>query len=55
MTGLLPDIPSVANAINPMLDAFYADPANTRAHLGAVAMDLVTADRVKKLAAFNAR
>jgi 1-phosphatidylinositol phosphodiesterase len=55
MTGLLPDIPSVANAINPMLDAFYADPANTRAHLGAVAMDLVTPDRAKTLAAFNGR
>lgn len=55
MNGLLPDIPSVANAINPMLDAFFGDPANARAHLGAVAMDLVTADRVRALAAFNAR
>ena len=55
MNGVLPDIPSVANEINQMLDTFFADPANARAHLGAVAMDLVTPDRVKALAAFNAR
>ncbi len=53
MDNLLPDIPSVSNAINPMLDAYFADPANARAHLGAVVMDMVTADRVQVLAAFD--
>jgi 1-phosphatidylinositol phosphodiesterase len=53
MAGVLPDIPDVSNAINPMLDAYFADPANAGAHLGVVAMDMVTADRVHALAAFD--
>ena len=53
MDGVLPDIPSVSNAINPMLDGYLADPANTGAHLGAVVMDFATADRADALAAFD--
>jgi 1-phosphatidylinositol phosphodiesterase len=54
LVGVLDNIPDVSNAINPMLDAYFADPANAHAHLGAVVMDMVTAERVQALAVFDA-
>lgn len=50
----LPNIPIVASDLNARLDAYLADPANARAHLGVVVMDLVTASRVAAIAATNA-
>jgi 1-phosphatidylinositol phosphodiesterase len=51
--GLIPNITSVSDAINPMLDAYFADPANAGAHLGTLAMDWVSEDRVRAVAALN--
>jgi hypothetical protein len=45
--GGLPNTPDVANVINPMLDAYLADPANTGVHLGVIASDFVTDYRAK--------
>jgi 1-phosphatidylinositol phosphodiesterase len=50
----LPNTPDVANTINDQLDAFLADPANAHAHLGVLAMDLVSDSRVAAVAATNA-
>ena len=49
----LPNITLVSDDINPRLDAFLADPANAHAHLGTVAMDFVTAARVRAVLATN--
>ncbi|HEY1548385.1 MAG TPA: phosphatidylinositol-specific phospholipase C [Kofleriaceae bacterium] len=54
LVGVLDNIPDVSTPIDQMLDTYFADPANAHAHLGVVAMDMVTADRVGTLAAFNA-
>jgi 1-phosphatidylinositol phosphodiesterase len=51
----LPDIPIVADDINARLDALLADPATAHAHLGTLAMDLVTASRVAAIIATNAK
>ncbi|HEX7840146.1 MAG TPA: phosphatidylinositol-specific phospholipase C [Kofleriaceae bacterium] len=50
----LPNVPSVADDINPRLDAFLADPANRTARLGVLAMDFVTAARARAIIATNA-
>lgn len=50
----LPNVPSVADDINPRLDAFLADPANRPARLGVLAMDFVTAARARAIIATNA-
>jgi 1-phosphatidylinositol phosphodiesterase len=49
----LPNIPLVSDDINTRLDAFLADPANARAHVGTLAMDFVTAARVASVIATN--
>jgi 1-phosphatidylinositol phosphodiesterase len=49
----LPNTPSVAIEINPDLDRFLADPTNASAHLGVLAMDLVTENRVKAVFSTN--
>jgi 1-phosphatidylinositol phosphodiesterase len=50
----LPNVPSVADDINPRLDGWLADPANRRAHLGVLAMDFATAARAGAIIATNA-
>jgi 1-phosphatidylinositol phosphodiesterase len=55
LIGVLDNIPDVSTPIDQMLDTYFADPASAHAHLGVVAMDMVTADRVGALAAFNAQ
>ena len=54
LVGVLDNIPDVSNAIDPMLAAYFADPANAHAHLGTVVMDMVTPDLVQALAVFDA-
>ena len=49
----LPSTPSVAGAINPMLDTFLDDPANAHRHLGTMAMDLITEHRAVRVAESN--
>lgn len=49
----LPNIPSVADPINVDLDAYLADPANAHAHLGVLAMDLVSESRITAVYATN--
>ena len=50
----LPNTPSVAIEINTDLDTYLADPANAHAHLGVLAMDLVTDYRAAAVAKTNA-
>lgn len=50
----LPNVPSVADDINPRLDAFLADPANRPARLGILAMDFVTVAHARAIIATNA-
>jgi 1-phosphatidylinositol phosphodiesterase len=54
LVGVLDNIPDVSNAIDPMLAAYFADPANAHAHLGTVVMDMVTPELVQALATFDA-
>ena len=49
----LPNITNVSDAINPMLDALLADPANAGAHLGTLAIDMVTEERVAAVIALD--
>ena len=49
----LPNIPSVSDTINAMLDSFLADPANAHVHLGIAVMDFVTAARVHAVLSTN--
>jgi len=49
----LPNVPSVADDINPRIDAFLADPANRSARLGVLAMDFVTAARARAIISTN--
>lgn len=49
----LPNITLVSDDINQRLDSFLADPANVHAHLGTLAMDFVTAARVRAVIATN--
>ncbi len=49
----VPNVPSVADAINPMLDTFLDDPANARRHLGVMAMDLITEHRAVRVSESN--
>ncbi|HET9625997.1 MAG TPA: phosphatidylinositol-specific phospholipase C [Kofleriaceae bacterium] len=55
MPGVLPDIASVADVINPELDAYLADPAHATAHLGVIANDFMTEGRALKIAQTNLR
>ena len=41
----VPNVPNVATMIDPMLDAYLADPANAHAHLGVIANDFMTEGR----------
>lgn len=41
----VPNVPSVATAIDPMLDGYLADPANAHAHLGVLAIDFIDGPR----------
>jgi len=54
MISGLPNITLVSDDINVRLDAFLADPAHAHAHLGTLAMDFVTAERVEAIVAANA-
>ena len=49
----LPNITDVSSAIDPMLDTYFADPANAGAHLGTLAMDMVSYPRVAAVVALN--
>lgn len=49
----LPNIPSVSDTIDAMLDSFFADPANVHARFGIVVMDFVTAARVRAVLSTN--
>ena len=49
----VPNVPSVANAINPMLDTFLDDPANGNRHLGVMAMDMITEHRAVRVSESN--
>jgi len=49
----VPNTPSVANAINPMLDTFLDDSANAGRHLGVMAMDLINEHRAFRIAESN--
>lgn len=51
----LPNIPSVADPINLELDTYLADPANVHAHLGVLAMDLVSESRITAVFSTNTR
>jgi len=49
----LPSITLVSDDINQRLDSFLADPGNAHAHLGTLAMDFVTAARIRAVVATN--
>nr|HEX4318767.1 phosphatidylinositol-specific phospholipase C [Kofleriaceae bacterium] len=49
----LPNITDVSGPINDMLDGYLADPTTAGAHLGTLAMDMITTTRVAALAALN--
>jgi 1-phosphatidylinositol phosphodiesterase len=52
-TAAIPNIPSVSDVIDPMLQTYLEDPANAGAHLGVIAMDFVDAVHANDIIADN--
>ena len=51
--GVIPNIPSVSDVINPQLDAYLVDPGNAGAHLGIVVTDFMTESRARRIVESN--